>query len=1150
MWGENLTKTEGFETKAVGTNYQSTVTVSEAESDCEIGWSIYYGTVSTNDKISGSNSAQMRYYNNKDDRGYVQSTTAVEGLSNVAFKARVSSLDMKLTVSYSADGSAWTALATNVAFEATGSSGVKTLNYDIPAGGKYIKFEVAEGSTKPSSGNIKLIIDDVVFTYASQGGEEPVVEPTTKTIYLNGGGSSLWNQANPEFFVHSWGGAADGDVHMTLVEGDVYKADIPADNTNLLFLRLATGTTEIVWSGDAHWNQSTDQTIPEGKDLFTMTSWDNGEWSVYTAQGGDDPDPIEPTPAEKDSIYFVNVAGWTAPRVHLWGGTAAGTEWPGVEMTKLEDQINNYDVYKYVADKGAYANCLFSDNGAEDKKTADLTWTSGKYFYNDAWYALNEIPVPLPDAVPLEGNIWKVTAETPLVAGSHYINEALLTMDGVYATNLKTNTRTIAGEEFTHAIQVRTDGYPTADKKAGKEKSGSTSLIITAKEDADVTFYYNRQVVGEGGTDNDNKDLVVFDQADITTKVAGVLTIDQILEGNNYMNVTKKVALKKDHTYTVTASGTTLQLHGIKLEAHFPVMQIAGAWNVQDEAWLLNDMSLAEDKLTATYEVELTPGDYEFKMIKDGAWLTKANEGQAYGLHREWPGVAGVIDNATENLKVTADVAGNYVFTWTFANDSIGIAFPAAPIEPDPAKFYITGDSALVVDAGLDAEMQWNPAAIKSQKDTFVLSNLKADQYYLLKVTLDGTWNEGMVKGFNDLTEEIAGLDDVGDDHNIGFKLAEAGDVQVVYFVKDEVLTFKLIGNFYVDQTPVDPQEEVTVYFVNTPRWDGVNIYLWNNETFENNAAWPGLAMTKEETKVQGFDVYSYTFVNSKNFDKCIFNHIDQTADLELHAGQYYCVDTWYESIEAIPELDIDEPSPIDPTTAHFYIKHAGNNWTWVEMTYDAVMDAFTYQSVWAGNGANINTVGEDNGNAWYPAAMINVAEDVELRDTVLFAYNYNTKALSVTLVGKYVQKLANGYYIIGLNGWNVDDLSESDDLFYSTGIETGEFSLETTLTEGAVFKVVRVEGDVIINWYGIQTSEQNPDGNYIVDAAHAGEKTIYFRPEWNEDWAGHIYVAPNETTAISNTAADAEAVKVLHNGMLLIRKGDKTYNIMGQAVK
>jgi len=229
MWGDNLTKAEGFETKEPGTNYQSTVTVSEAESDCEIGWSIYYGTVSTNDKITGSKSAQMRYYNNKDDRGYVQSTTAVEGLSNVAFKARVSSTDMKLTVSYSEDGSVWTALAENIAFTATGAAGVQNLNYDIPSGGKYIKFEVAEGATKPTSGNIKLIIDDVVFTYAEGGGDDP--EPETQTVYLNGGGSSLWNQAGAEFFAHTWGGAEAVAVKMTLVEGDVYSAAIPLTTT-------------------------------------------------------------------------------------------------------------------------------------------------------------------------------------------------------------------------------------------------------------------------------------------------------------------------------------------------------------------------------------------------------------------------------------------------------------------------------------------------------------------------------------------------------------------------------------------------------------------------------------------------------------------------------------------------------------------------------------------------------------------------------------------------------------------------------------------------------------------------------------------------------------------------------------------------------
>ena len=102
-------------------------------------------------------------------------------------------------------------------------------------------------------------------------------------------------------------------------------------------------------------------------------------------------------------------------------------------------------------------------------------------------------------------------------------------------------------------------------------------------------------------------------------------------------------------------------------------------------------MTLAADSLTATYEVTLEKGEFEFKLIKDGKWLTKANDGQPYGLHRTWPGVAGVVDEATENLKITADVAGKYLFTWTFANDSIGIEFPEKPEPKLKDGYYLVG---------------------------------------------------------------------------------------------------------------------------------------------------------------------------------------------------------------------------------------------------------------------------------------------------------------------------------------------------------------------------------------------------------------------------------------------------------------------------
>ena len=158
----------------------------------------------------------------------------------------------------------------------------------------------------------------------------------------------------------------------------------------------------------------------------------------------------------------------------------------------------------------------------------------------------------------------------------------------------------------------------------------------------------------------------------------------------------------------------------------FPVMQIAGQWDMEGENWIVNNMVLAADSLTATYEVSLEKGDYEFKLIKDGKWITKANGGEPYGLHRTWPGVAGVVDEATENLKVTADVAGKYLFTWTFANDSIGITFPNKP-EPKLADgYYLVGKFS-----GVDA---WSVEDLSAAKLFAV--NPENDKEYQLNITL------------------------------------------------------------------------------------------------------------------------------------------------------------------------------------------------------------------------------------------------------------------------------------------------------------------------------------------------------------------------------------------------------------------------------
>ena len=110
---------------------------------------------------------------------------------------------------------------------------------------------------------------------------------SAKTIYLNAGGSSLWDQGGAVFFAHSWSGDNYSDVKMGLVTAGVYSADIPDSYGSIVFVRMPNGSTALNW--DTKWNQTADLTIPSGKDCYTITGWgegegakSTGEWSTYS----------------------------------------------------------------------------------------------------------------------------------------------------------------------------------------------------------------------------------------------------------------------------------------------------------------------------------------------------------------------------------------------------------------------------------------------------------------------------------------------------------------------------------------------------------------------------------------------------------------------------------------------------------------------------------------------------------------------------------------------------------------------------------------------------------------------------------------------------------------------------------------------------
>ncbi|MBR6116004.1 MAG: hypothetical protein IKP93_00840, partial [Paludibacteraceae bacterium] len=111
-----------------------------------------------------------------------------------------------------------------------------------------------------------------------------------------------------------------------------------------------------------------------------------------------------------------------------------------------------------------------------------------------------------------------------------------------------------------------------------------------------------------------------------------------------------------------------------------------------------------------------------------------------------------------------------------------------------------------------------------------------------------------------------------------------------------------------------------------------------------------------------------------------------------------------------------------------------------------------------------------------------------------------------MAVIGLSAQNLENGFYLAGtMNGWGAAEGYH----FVGNPDNPAEFMLETTLTAGDEFKVINYLDGQITAWY------PGEGGNYVVDAAHAGDVTIYFQPDYKADWAdfgGYFYVAVPET--------------------------------------
>ena len=797
--------------------------------------------------------------------------------------------------------------------------------------------------------------------------------------------------------------------------------------------------------------------------------------------------------------YFVNADGWTTVNAYMWAdGDKKNAEWPGVAMTKTEDKAHDFEVYSYEVPDG-FSNLIFNDGKAQ---TADLAFDAAKpYYFNLKWYAtLADV-----EAAP-------VGLETVKL---YFVNKDGWTKVQAYVFEGSAYYKVWPGEEMTK----------TEDKALEKDIYSYEFPINFTK-----IIFNNKE--GDNGTQ----------------------TADLVWDKD------------KPYYYDGTWFATKEDVKDVVKD---PVIKIAGSW----DEWTVTEMALSSDKKTATIEKTLEAKAYEFKLVDgDNNWLTKANSGSSYELKRDWPGVKDVKDDATENLKLIADVAGKYVFTWTFENDSIGITFPAETPDPEPTTgFYVTGDSALVVDAaGLTKEKAWDPKAIKSEKDTIEIA-LKKDVDYQLKVVV-GEGEGAAWKSFNDLSDKtnLVGVDDGMGGKNIGFRLKTDGKIKVIYFVKDAVTTFKVLGDLVEVAAPTVADG---FYLIGPKGWDLESIDPAQKFAETENAGEYKLEVTLvKDQEIKVVEVKDNAIKTW--YPDGVDNAFKVTAAYAGARTIYFKPagsedDAWkaFGGFIYMEEGETPEPQPVDG----FYV---------------------------TGDEAFVVAIGLDKAKAWAPDALksekdtlvLNIAagdyvmkvtldgtwgdgkvkgfSDLTEKAKGLLADKDNNIVFSLTeagvvkviyfvkdevvtfkLDGKFdeskVPDIADGYYLNGSHAdWTVANLKNY--AFTVNPDNAEEYQLSTTLTVGQKIKPVLVESGAVKTWF------PETGGDYEVDAAHAGEKVVYFRPVVNAEWTmcgGHIFIAENEQ-AIDNTAIDAKAVKFFENGQLIIIKNGVKYNAQGAVVR
>ena len=166
-------------------------------------------------------------------------------------------------------------------------------------------------------------------------------------------------------------------------------------------------------------------------------------------------------------------------------------------------------------------------------------------------------------------------------------------------------------------------------------------------------------------------------------------TVSVPQDGNQKLTISKSGIYDITFVLNVTAktlkATTTLKKEAVVI----PTVIIAGDMNGWDQN--KDKFTMSADSLTATFKTTLAVKNYGFKMIVGGAWLSDGKTITRAANSTKFTGANG------ENSKLTADIAGDYIFTWEYATKTLTVTYPALPVK---YNVTVTAEHGTVTGAG------------------------------------------------------------------------------------------------------------------------------------------------------------------------------------------------------------------------------------------------------------------------------------------------------------------------------------------------------------------------------------------------------------------------------------------------------------------